>query len=120
MWQSALCTLIQHHADPACFEEEQVPHMVSHTLSELEATPDSPTLHIGAQVMHAEQKNVYAVSTEYQERASLATTQAATILLKSILSYTANLAPLIFAYPGFALIVDLLVCQMQGLARPES
>jgi hypothetical protein len=31
---------VYHRADPACFEEEQVPHMVSHTLSELGATPD--------------------------------------------------------------------------------
>ncbi len=53
MWQSALCTLIQHRAEPAYFEEEQVPHMVSHTLCELRATPDEPTLHMGAQVMHA-------------------------------------------------------------------
>ncbi len=31
---------VYHRAGPACFEEEQVPHMVSHTLSELGATPD--------------------------------------------------------------------------------
>ena len=31
------------------------------------------------QVMHAEQKNVYAFPTEYQEHASLATSQAAIV-----------------------------------------